>query len=116
MPSDVRDFVAAANKATQRDAPLADAVADADALYVTRVQRERFADAAAYEACRGAYVVDAALLSTAKPSCAVLHPLPRVDEVSTDVDADPRAAYFRQMQNGLYVRMALLDLLLGEQD
>jgi aspartate carbamoyltransferase len=70
------------------------------------------ADAAAYEAVRGSYVVDAQLMKTAKPSCAVLHPLPRVDEISADFDSDPRAAYFRQMRNGLFARMALLDLVL----
>ena len=67
-----------------------------------------------YEKTRGSYVVDAKLMMAAKPNCAVLHPLPRVDEISTDFDSDPRAAYFRQMENGLYARMALLDLLLGE--
>ena len=66
-----------------------------------------------YEKTRGSYVVDAKLMMAAKPNCAVLHPLPRVDEIATDVDADPRARYFEQMENGMYVRMALLALVLG---
>ena len=89
-----------------------DCMKDTNVLYMTRVQKERFPDAAAYEAVRGSYVVDAQLMKTAKPSCAVLHPLPRVDEISADFDSDPRAAYFRQMRNGLFARMALLDLVL----
>ncbi|KAH8054025.1 carbamoyl-phosphate synthase [Aureococcus anophagefferens] len=112
MPAGVAAAVDAGT-ATRAEAPsLAAALVDADALYVTRVQKERFPDAAAYEAVRGSYVVDAQLMKTAKPSCAVLHPLPRVDEISADFDSDPRAAYFRQMRNGLSARMALLDLVL----
>ena len=72
-------------------------------------------DAAAYEyaAVAGSYVVDAAGLAAAKPDMLVMHPLPRVDEIATDVDADPRARYFEQMENGMFVRMALLALVLG---
>ena len=81
--------------------------------YVTRVQRERFATEEAYRAVAGSYVVDKALMEAAPPRCVVLHPLPRVDEISTDFDADPRARYFEQMENGMYVRMALLALVLG---
>ena len=80
---------------------------------VTRVQRERFESQALYERTKGSYVVDAALMRQAKATCAILHPLPRVDEIATDVDALPNAAYFRQMEHGLYARMALLDLVLG---
>ena len=76
-----------------------------DILYVTRVQKERFASEEAYEAVKGSYTVDAKTLSKAKKHMAVMHPLPRVDELSEDVDSDPRAAYFRQMTNGMYVRM-----------
>ncbi|KAH8046078.1 carbamoyl-phosphate synthase [Aureococcus anophagefferens] len=112
MPAGVAAAVDAGT-ATRAETPsLAAALVDADALYVTRVQKERFPDAAAYEAVRGSDVVDAQLMKTAKPSCAVLHPLPRVDEISADFDSDPRAAYFRQMRNGLFARMALPDLVL----
>ena len=114
MPEAVEAVVAGASATQRAGADLAAEVKEADALYVTRVQKERFADAATYEASKGSYVVDAALMRTAKATCAILHPLPRVDEIATDVDALPNAAYFRQMEHGLYARMALLDLVLGQ--
>lgn len=84
-------------------------------LYVTRIQRERFPSETAFEAVKGSYVVDAKLLKQYNETIEmVLHPLPRVDEIATDVDEDPRAAYFRQMQNGLYVRMGILSLILAK--
>jgi aspartate carbamoyltransferase catalytic subunit len=92
---------------------LREAFDGADVLYVTRIQRERFESTEEYEKVRGTYIVDAALMKTAPADMVVLHPLPRVDEISTEVDADPRAAYFRQMENGMFVRMALLSLILG---
>jgi aspartate carbamoyltransferase len=114
MPESIVEAVAAKGVATQRTAAsLGDVVASADALYVTRVQRERFSSETAYEASKGSYVVDADLMQAASPKCVVLHPLPRVDEISTDFDSDPRAACFRQMENGMFVRMALLALVLG---
>ena len=76
-----------------------------DILYVTRVQKERFESEEAYEAVKGSYTVNAKTLSKAKKHMAVMHPLPRVDELAEDVDSDPRAAYFRQMTNGMYIRM-----------
>jgi aspartate carbamoyltransferase len=89
-------------------------LAATDVLYVTRVQKERFADQAEYETVRGAYVITPETLRAAKPRMALMHPLPRVGEITPDVDHDPRAAYFRQMENGLYVRMALLAMVLGK--
>lgn len=116
MPQSVQDQVARYGHVTQEAVTgLPDALAGADVLYVTRVQRERFADPADYEACRGSYVVDSSLMEGAPAGTVVMHPLPRVDEISTDFDSDPRAAYFRQMENGMYVRMAILGLLLGEE-
>lgn len=82
--------------------------ADTDILYVTRVQKERFAAPADYEAVKGSYVIDQSIADSMKPTARIMHPLPRVGEITPEVDADPRAAYFRQMRNGLYVRMALL--------
>jgi aspartate carbamoyltransferase catalytic subunit len=64
---------------------------------------------------QGLYVVDAAFMQQAPSDMIVMHPLPRVDEIATEVDSDPRAAYFRQMENGMYIRMALLDLILGSK-
>jgi aspartate carbamoyltransferase catalytic subunit len=83
-------------------------------VYQTRVQKERFGDRIAdYEQCRGVYVLTTESLRLMKPNAIIMHPLPRLDEISMEVDQDPRAAYFRQAQNGLYVRMALLANVLG---
>ena len=84
-----------------------------DVLYVTRVQKERFETIEAYEKVKGCYIITPHTLLSAKERMIVMHPLPRVDEISTDVDTDPRAAYFRQMEYGVYVRMALLAEVLG---
>jgi aspartate carbamoyltransferase catalytic subunit len=86
---------------------------DTDVLYVTRVQRERFEDPARYDQVKDSYVITAATMEAAKDAMIVMHPLPRVGEIATEVDDDPRAAYFRQMEYGMYVRMALLALVLG---
>lgn len=92
-----------------------DAVLDqTDVLYVTRVQKERFADSAAYESVAGSYTITPETLRKAKDRMIVMHPLPRVGEIALEVDDDPRAAYFRQMEYGLYVRMALLAMVLGK--
>ncbi len=87
---------------------------ETDVLYVTRVQKERFEDQAVYESVKGAFVIDPEIMKAAKPEMIVMHPLPRVGEISVDFDDDPRAAYFRQMEYGLYVRMALLAMVLGK--
>jgi aspartate carbamoyltransferase len=87
---------------------------ETDVLYVTRVQKERFADEATYESVKGAYVIDPQVMKAAKKRAIVMHPLPRVGEISPEFDDDPRAAYFRQMEYGLYVRMALLAMVLGK--
>ncbi len=89
-----------------------DVIGEADVLYVTRVQKERFSDLAQYEEVKEYYIVDPALMEQAKEKMIVMHPLPRVGEIREAVDADPRAAYFRQVQNGLYIRMALLAAVL----
>ena len=85
-----------------------------DVLYMTRIQRERFDDPAEYERLKDSYVLTAEKMELAKKEMAVLHPLPRVNEISVKVDDDPRAAYFRQALNGKYMRMALILKLLGE--
>jgi len=87
---------------------------EVDVVYQTRIQKERFGDRSAdYEQCRGVYVINRASLRLMRPNAIVMHPLPRLDEITMEVDEDPRAAYFRQAQNGLYVRMALLTMTLG---
>jgi aspartate carbamoyltransferase catalytic subunit len=85
-----------------------------DVLYVTRIQRERFADESEYRAVAGEYQIDTETLESAKDDLTVMHPLPRVDEIDHHVDATDHAAYFEQAHNGVPVRMALLDLLLGD--
>ena len=86
---------------------------EVDVVYQTRIQKERFGDRIAdYERCRGVYVITPDTLRLMKPKSIVMHPLPRLEEISMEVDSDPRAAYFRQAQNGLYVRMALLSKVL----
>jgi len=89
-------------------------LADTDVLYVTRVQKERFENLDEYESVRGAYVITPEMMQAAKDWMIVMHPLPRVGEISMEFDDDPRAAYFRQMEYGLYVRMALLAMVLGK--
>ncbi len=91
------------------------AVHDADVLYVTRIQKERFGDEAEYRKVAGSYRVDAALLRAAKPRLAVMHPLPRAGEIAPEVDETPHATYFRQAFLAVPVRMALLDAILGKK-
>ncbi|GAM90204.1 hypothetical protein ANO11243_082450 [Dothideomycetidae sp. 11243] len=88
-------------------------VAKSDVLYVTRVQKERFSDLALYEKVKGELVVSPTTLKAAKEKMIVMHPLPRNEELTSEVDDDPRAAYFRQMKYGMFVRMALLALVMG---
>jgi carbamoyl-phosphate synthase/aspartate carbamoyltransferase/dihydroorotase len=85
-----------------------------DVLYVTRVQKERFEDQSDYEMVKSAFIITPDTMSTAKERMIIMHPLPRVGEISMEIDDDPRAAYFRQMEYGLYVRMALLAMVLGK--
>jgi aspartate carbamoyltransferase len=114
MPEDVLDVVrGSGHKFTATD-NVHDVIASVDVLYVTRVQKERFTDLSAYERVKDFYVVDDELMSKAKDRMIVMHPLPRVNEISYTVDSDPRAAYFRQMRNGMYIRMALLAAVLGK--
>jgi aspartate carbamoyltransferase len=87
---------------------------ETDVLYVTRVQKERFDSEADYEAVKGSYVITSDTMAIAKDDMIVMHPLPRVGEIAREFDSDPRAAYFRQMEYGMYVRMALLALVLGK--
>ncbi len=90
-----------------------DVVEEVDVFYVTRIQKERFPDPAEYRKVAGSYRITRELLSRAKKNAIVMHPLPRVDEIDTDVDSTPHALYFKQAFNGVPVRMALLALVLG---
>lgn len=92
---------------------LEDVIGTLDILYMTRVQRERFFNEEDYIRLKDSYILDSHKMQSAKEDMYVLHPLPRVNEIAVDVDKDPRAAYFDQAQNGVYVRMALIMMLLG---
>ena len=94
---------------------LEDAMPELDVLYMTRVQRERFFNEADYIRLKDSYILTAEKLQNAKPDLRILHPLPRVNEISVEVDSDPRACYFRQVLCGKYIRMALIMKLLGVQ-
>jgi aspartate carbamoyltransferase len=114
MPKEVMDEVAEKGITQKEFSSLEEVLPETDVLYVTRVQKERFEDPADYEKVKGAYVIDPQIMKAAKQEMIVMHPLPRVTEISMDFDDDPRAAYFRQMEYGLYVRMALLAMVLGK--
>ena len=94
---------------------LDDAMPQLDLLYMTRIQRERFASEEEYQRLKDSYILTPEKLENAKEDLRILHPLPRVNEISVAVDEDPRACYFKQAQNGRYIRMALIMKLLGIQ-
>lgn len=98
----------------EKTSDLKEALSKANVVYMTRIQRERFKSPAEYEKYKGVYVLDKKLILSANPDIKVMHPLPRVDEIAKDVDAMPNACYFKQVQNGIAVRMALLALVLGK--
>lgn len=113
MGSDVKRVLDDRGVQWQDTQDLTAAIADADVVYQTRIQRERFATREEAHAAEGHYVIGANTVKHMKKDAILMHPLPRVDEISPEVDADPRAAYFRQAQNGVYVRMALLHALMS---
>ncbi|MEX1019825.1 MAG: aspartate carbamoyltransferase [Litorilinea sp.] len=114
MPQDVLDVVDGKQKKYLLTQDIRDVIGDVDVLYVTRVQKERFTDLTEYDRVKDQYVVDEEIMAAAKAKMIVMHPLPRVNEIAYAVDDDPRAAYFRQMRNGMYIRMALLASVLGK--
>lgn len=115
MKDDILDYLREHGVEYAEESVLEEVLPDVAVVYQTRIQKERFGDRLAdYEKCRGLYVIDQRSLELMKPGAILMHPLPRVDEINMEVDADPRAAYFRQAQNGLFVRMALLRLVLGD--
>ncbi len=114
MPEEIVAELAEAKIPVHVDDTLEGVIGETDVLYVTRVQKERFENPADYDAVKGAFVITPATMEMAKERMALLHPLPRVAEIAMEVDDDPRAAYFRQMEYGMYVRMALLAMVLGK--
>lgn len=113
MPADIVSNLKERGLEVIETEDLVEAAADSDLLYVTRIQKERFSDVNEYERLKGAYVIDNTLLEKVKEGVAIMHPLPRVDEIATEVDSYKGAAYFRQVRNGIFVRMAVLALVLG---
>ena len=114
VPDYIKENVLDANHIPYREtANLDDAMEELDILYMTRVQRERFFNEEDYIRMKDCYILDQEKMKLAKPDMFVLHPLPRVNEISVEIDDDPRAAYFKQAQFGVYVRMALILTLLG---
>ncbi|KAK4491745.1 hypothetical protein RD792_002520 [Penstemon davidsonii] len=113
MKDDIKDYLTSRGIEWEESADLKEVASKCDVVYQTRIQRERFGERTdLYEEARGKYIVDLDVLNVMQKHAVVMHPLPRLDEITVDVDVDPRAAYFRQAKNGLYIRMALLKLLL----
>ncbi|MBA0660998.1 hypothetical protein Goklo_012928 [Gossypium klotzschianum] len=113
MKDDIKKYLTRRGVEWEESGDLMEVASKCDVVYQTRIQRERFGERIdLYEEARGKYIVDENVLKVMQNHAVVMHPLPRLDEITVDVDADPRAAYFRQAKNGLYIRMALLKLLL----
>ena len=113
IPDYITDMLKEKNIPYEEKIRLEDVMGELDLLYMTRVQKERFFNEEDYVRLKDFYILDQAKMKLAKPDMIVLHPLPRVNEISVEVDDDPRAAYFMQVQYGVYVRMALILTLLG---
>lgn len=114
MKEDIKDYLRRHDTDFEEVEDLHAVAREVDVIYQTRIQRERFGDRPhEYEQARGKYIIDQTVLDCMRKEAIVMHPLPRIDEIDTAVDGDPRAAYFRQAHNGLYVRMALLRMLLA---
>ena len=115
MPEEISSSLRGKGMEVIETGDMAEAARASDLIYMTRVQKERFEDLSEYERVKGSYIINKAFLDRLKKRVIILHPLPRVDEISTDVDEYPGAAYFRQMRNGVFIRMALLAMILGKR-
>lgn len=113
LPSYIKRHIKEAKLKYHQYTDLSEAIPASDILYMTRIQKERFSDPIEYEKVKNAYVLRNNMLEDAKDNMKILHPLPRVNEITEDVDANPMAYYFQQAKNGVYVRQALLTLILG---
>ena len=113
LPSYVKDILNASNCEYEEISSLEEALPQLDVLYMTRIQQERFASREEYLAQKDTYILTARKLESAKADLSILHPLPRVNEIATEVDDDPRAVYFKQVYYGKIVRMALMMTMLG---
>ena len=113
MPAEYKMYLDKVGLKYKETTDLAENIKDADIIYMTRVQRERFSDPLEYEKVKNVYVLRNSMLEGTKPNMRVLHPLPRVNEIHTDVDDNPQAYYFPQALNGVFTRMAIMALILG---
>ncbi len=113
LPDEHREYLKANGIPFEEAEDLKSAVGKADVFYITRVQKERFADLAEYEAVKDAFIIDKKVVEGMQAKASIMHPLPRVNEIAPEVDEDVRAAYFRQTRNGVFVRMAILKNVLG---
>jgi len=113
LPSAVKRHIKEANLQYEQYTDFSEVIPKSDIIYMTRIQRERFPDPLEYEKVKNAYILNNSMLANAKDNCKVLHPLPRVNEISTDVDSNPKAYYFEQALNGVFVRQALIASILG---
>jgi aspartate carbamoyltransferase catalytic subunit len=113
LPSSVKQHIKDKNLTYHQYTDIMEAIPKADILYMTRIQRERFSDPMDYEKVKNAYILTKPMLKETKPNLRILHPMPRVNEIEEQIDTDPRAYYFQQALNGVYVRQALLVTLLG---
>lgn len=116
MPVELKQYLSDRGLRYEEHTELAENIKDADIVYMTRVQRERFSDPMEYERVKNAYVLRRHMLEGTKPNMRVLHPLPRVNEIHVDVDDSPKAYYFQQAKNGVYARMAIMTSILGLTD
>jgi aspartate carbamoyltransferase catalytic subunit len=112
MKDDIKEYLSRHNVKFEESDNLEDTVSRVNVVYQTRIQRERFSSIEEYEKTKGIYIIDRKILDLLSDKSIIMHPLPRVDEIKYEVDSDPRAAYFRQAHNGLFIRMALLSIVL----
>ena len=115
MPAEITSHLKAKEIGIVETEDMMEAAAASDLVYMTRIQKERFSDLSEYERVKGSYVINEEFLKRLKKKITILHPLPRVDEINPEVDAYPGAAYFRQVRNGVFIRMALLAMILGKR-
>jgi len=115
MESDIKAYLDKYQVSWHEETDLSQVVKEVDCVYMTRIQKERFHSAEDYQAAASKYILTSGLVNTMKSNAIIMHPLPRVDEIPEEVDSAPQARYFEQAQNGLYIRMALLYLLLKKE-
>ncbi|OFY09080.1 MAG: aspartate carbamoyltransferase [Bacteroidetes bacterium GWE2_42_24] len=113
LPSSVKMYIKEANLNYYQYLDIAEALPKVDILYMTRIQRERFSDPMEYERVKNSYILNNSMLADSRDNLKILHPLPRVNEINEDVDPNPKAYYFQQALNGVYVRQALIASILG---